>query len=81
MTEQRRQRLCFPLRLSPSLRAQASDLAEQEGISLNHFISLAITEKVTRMEKTIQQHASYPHRGNDIRKRNTSLDEHYVPNI
>lgn len=62
MTEQRRRRLCFPLRLSPSLRAQASSMAEQEGISLNHFISLAIAEKVIRMEMGNDHLNSYPHR-------------------
>jgi hypothetical protein len=44
----------FPLRLSPSLRQQANDLAHAEGISLNHFISLAVAEKVSRMEQTTQ---------------------------
>lgn len=42
----------FPLRLSPSMRQKANDLAHNEGISLNHFISLAVAEKVTRMEQT-----------------------------
>ncbi|MEG9431154.1 toxin-antitoxin system HicB family antitoxin [Terriglobus sp. ADX1] len=42
--------LSFPLRLSPSVRMQATDLARLEGISLNHFISLAVAEKISRME-------------------------------
>ncbi len=41
----------FPLRLSLSLRQQANDLAHSEGISLNHFISLAVAEKISRMEQ------------------------------
>lgn len=41
----------FPLRLAPSIRSQANDLAHIEGISLNHFISLAVAEKIVRMEK------------------------------
>ena len=41
----------FPLRLSPSIRQQATELARDEGISLNHFISLAIAEKLSRMEQ------------------------------
>ena len=41
-----------PLRLSLSLRQQANDLAHAEGISLNHFISLAVAEKISRMEQT-----------------------------
>lgn len=42
----------FPLRLSPSMRQQANDLAHTEGISLNHFISLAVAEKISRMEQS-----------------------------
>jgi hypothetical protein len=42
--------LSFPLRLGPSVRLQAADLAHNEGISLNHFISLAVAEKISRME-------------------------------
>jgi hypothetical protein len=41
----------FPLRLSPSTRQQANDIAHNEGISLNHFISLAVAEKIGRMEQ------------------------------
>jgi len=40
----------FPLRLSASTRQQANDLAKREGISLNHFISLAVAEKISRLE-------------------------------
>jgi hypothetical protein len=40
----------FPLRLSPSVRTQANQLARQEGLSMNHFISLALAEKLSRME-------------------------------
>jgi len=29
---------------------QATELARMEGISLNHFISLAVAEKISRME-------------------------------
>jgi hypothetical protein len=41
----------FPLRLAKSLRESAKVLAEREGISLNHFISLAVTEKISRIEQ------------------------------
>jgi len=47
----------FPLRLARSLKAAASLVAEQEGISLNHFITLAVAEKVSRIE---QQNSSPP---------------------
>jgi hypothetical protein len=42
--------LSFPLRLSLSVRQQATELAREEGVSLNHFISLAVAEKISRME-------------------------------
>ncbi|AFL90107.1 HicB family protein [Terriglobus roseus DSM 18391] len=42
--------LSFPLRLCPSIRQQATEIANQEGISLNHFISLAVAEKLSRLE-------------------------------
>jgi predicted HicB family RNase H-like nuclease len=38
----------FPLRLAKSLREAASAMARQQGISLNHFIALALTEKISR---------------------------------
>jgi hypothetical protein len=40
----------FPLRLCPSLRAEAMQTARSQGISLNHFISLAVAEKLVRMQ-------------------------------
>jgi hypothetical protein len=51
------------------LRAQASSLAEREGISLNHFISLAVTEKVIRMEMGNEHHSSNSHREEVARER------------
>jgi predicted HicB family RNase H-like nuclease len=41
----------FPLRLPKSLKAAAQLMAEQNGVSLNYFISLAIAEKVERIEQ------------------------------
>ena len=43
----------FPLRLPLSIKQQATDTARSEGLSLNHFIALAIAEKLTRMELTL----------------------------
>jgi HicB family len=43
-------RISFPLRLAGSLKDRATDLAKEDGISLNHFISLALAEKVSRLE-------------------------------
>jgi hypothetical protein len=42
----------FPLRLPHSMRRQANDLAHLEGLSLNQFISLAVAEKITRLEQS-----------------------------
>jgi hypothetical protein len=41
---------CFPLRLPLTMRHQANDLAHREGLSLNQFISLAVAEKISRLE-------------------------------
>jgi hypothetical protein len=49
--KQEKRHYSFPLRLSPSIRQQAEELAHTEGISLNHFISLAVAEKNVRMER------------------------------
>ncbi len=45
--------LNFPLRLSPTSKVTAAALAREDGISLNHFINLAVAEKVSRMESEI----------------------------
>jgi hypothetical protein len=42
----------FPLRLPITVRLQAGDLAQREGLPLNHFISLAVAEKIVRMENS-----------------------------
>lgn len=55
MSDEYKHHQSFPLRLSPYLRSQAIELAKNEGLSLNHFISLAVTEKVTRMEEAHRQ--------------------------
>jgi hypothetical protein len=42
----------FPLRLPVSIHAKAEDTAQSEGISLNQFITIALVEKLTRIEQT-----------------------------
>lgn len=42
----------FALRLPLSMRRQLIELAKSEGISLNQFITLAIAEKIVRLELT-----------------------------
>ena len=49
-TDQTRSNPQFPLRLPKSLKETAKELAFKEGISLNHFISVAVAEKVSRIE-------------------------------
>lgn len=40
----------FPLRLPKSTRHQAVEVAKAEGLSLNQFITLAVVEKIARLE-------------------------------
>lgn len=40
----------FPLRLAKSLREAANSVAKEQGISLNHFIAIAVAEKISRTE-------------------------------
>lgn len=42
----------FPLRLAKSLREAADATARGQGVSLNHFIALAVAEKIERAEVT-----------------------------
>jgi hypothetical protein len=49
--------MTYPLRLAASLRDMAGHLAQRDGVSLNHFISLAVAEKISRLEtETLNQH-------------------------
>jgi signal transduction histidine kinase len=41
----------FPLHLPPSIFEQASEIARREKLSLNHFIGLAIAEKISRLDQ------------------------------
>jgi hypothetical protein len=52
MSQEYKRHQSFPLRLCPSIRQVANDLAHIDGISLNQFISLAVAEKIIRMEQT-----------------------------
>jgi HicB-like protein involved in pilus formation len=64
----------FPLRLARSLRESAKALAERDGISLNHFISLAIAEKISRLEQQGQASPIDAFSEQDDRARNRSVD-------
>ncbi len=50
--------MSFPLRLPRSLKEAAKGLAFKEGVSLNHFISVAVTEKVSRIEQKAKSNAT-----------------------
>jgi predicted HicB family RNase H-like nuclease len=45
-------RRSFPLRLAKSLKETASTHARKDGVSLNHFINLAVAEKISRLSVT-----------------------------
>jgi hypothetical protein len=49
MNSDKKPRSTFPLRLAASSRQWAELLADRDGISLNHFIDLAVAEKVHKL--------------------------------
>lgn len=67
MSDGEKTRIAFPLRLAASLKERARLLAAQDGVSLNHFINLAVAEKVSRLEVGIVQE--------DFPRSNESLKE------
>jgi hypothetical protein len=44
----------FPLRLAKSLREAANSVAKEQGVSLNHFIAIAVAEKISRIESQVE---------------------------
>lgn len=40
----------FPLRLMPSVRQDAENFSEKEGVSLNQFINVAVAEKLAHLQ-------------------------------
>jgi hypothetical protein len=57
MNYDEKRRMTFPLRLAISLKDIANILAHKDGVSLNHFISLAVAEKISRIEsETLNEH-------------------------
>jgi len=46
--------IAFPLRMPRSMRQQVEKLAEDGGISINKFVSMALTEKISRLEQYFQ---------------------------
>lgn len=61
MNQQIVRKQSFPLRLSDSMKREATRLAVEEQVSLNHFIALAVAEKISRMEQTqVSQYRQTP---------------------
>ncbi len=57
---ERKRRAEFALRLAVSLKDRATYFAQREGISLNQFISLALAEKISRLETESQHDLHVP---------------------
>jgi hypothetical protein len=57
MDQTLRRKQSFLLRLPTTLREHAAEIAHNEGTSLNHFISLAVAEKISRMEQELADHS------------------------
>jgi hypothetical protein len=57
-TNQTRRPTQFPLRLARSLKQAAGVVTKEQGISLNHFISLAVAEKISRIENQAEPSAN-----------------------
>ena len=51
MTGEYKQHQSFPLSLPSSILERATDLASRERLSLNHFIGLAVAEKISRLDQ------------------------------
>ena len=51
MAQANKRHQSFSLRLPPNIRQRANDLADREGLSLNHFIGLAVAEKISRAQQ------------------------------
>jgi hypothetical protein len=55
--DEQRRAMTFPLRLGLSLKETANFLALRDGVSLNYFISVAVAEKVSRIEhQSLMEH-------------------------
>ena len=51
MTQEHKRHQSFPLRLPLKIWQRANDLVDREGLSLNHFIGLAVAEKISRLDQ------------------------------
>lgn len=60
MARSHKQSNTFLLRLPLSIKEDAVRCSRVDGTSLNHFISLAVAEKITRLEVAAQTPAELP---------------------
>ena len=58
MSDRKKERTSFPLRLPKSLKDRAKLVANEQAISLNQFISVAVAEKASRFEAIALQEGS-----------------------
>ena len=58
----------YPLRLQPSLMAEARKVAESEGVALNQLFNVAVAEKLAalRTEKYFQERSRPPDRAETL---------------
>jgi hypothetical protein len=68
----------FPLRLPNSIRINAEEFADREGVSLNQFIALAIVEKITRLEHVSQPKSLLENSGSS---RDTQPTSAHLPSL
>ncbi len=47
-------RSTYPLKLPKSIKTAAAELAQQEGVSLNQFIAVAVAEKIGVLRTTAE---------------------------
>lgn len=62
---ERQKNSAFLLRMSPSVRLQAAEQAAQEGLSLNQFISMAVAEKLVRLDILRSSQSAKPSASSD----------------
>ena len=67
----------YALRLQPSLKAAAEELAAEEGTSLNQFINVAVAEKLSALitERYFQERAARADRAAGMRYLDEAGDE------
>jgi hypothetical protein len=60
MTKENKAANAFPLRLPRTMRREITGLARHEGMSVNQFITIAVAEKMARLELENPHPAKHP---------------------